>query len=218
MRSARPEGRGTSCFSVGQHRAGTRALFNASAPPRQTDQTRHPSRPTPGLGTGRRHCQGTAAAAERGPLASDPITTTRRINYEAPARGGPNPSVVSHSRFSADDSLPKPASCTRSSQLTLASFPTGWRSRASSLRLADALCRRLRCRLREWIAILLRCRLAIAPSPVDVKSLAGFGAYCPEARLLLLLGGNLALGRRLLLRGGLRLRCLLHHVALLVRA
>ena len=44
------------------------------------------------------------------------------------------------------------------------------------------------------------------------------GAHSSEARLLLLLGGDLALGRRLLLRGGLRLGCLLHHIALLVRA
>jgi hypothetical protein len=53
---------------------------------------------------------------------------------------------------------------------------------------------------------------------VDGKSSTGFGANCSEARLLLLLGGDLALGRRLLLRGGLRLRCFLHHTALLVRA
>jgi hypothetical protein len=39
-----------------------------------------------------------------------------------------------------------------------------------------------------------------------------------RCELLLLLGGDLALGRCLLLRGGLRLRSFLHHVALLVRA
>jgi hypothetical protein len=70
---------------------------------------------------------------------------------------------------------------------------------------------------------LARCRLAYrdiakwtgsrGPEVFD-----GIGAYRSEASLLLLLGGDLALGRRLLLRGGLRLRCLLHHVALLVGA
>src|SRR5215510_6726627 len=40
--------------------------------------------------------------------------------------------------------------------------------------------------------------LHIATSPSGRKSSTGFGAHCSEARLLLLLGGDLALGRRLL--------------------
>lgn len=60
--------------------------------------------------------------------------------------------------------------------------------------------------------------LHVATSPSGRGVSDGSGAYRSEARLLLLLGGDLALGWSLLLRGGFRLRCLLHHVALLVRA
>jgi hypothetical protein len=48
-------------------------------------------------------------------------------------------------------------------------------------------------RLREWIAILLRFRLAIAPLPVDVKSSAGFGAYAPRRGYFFFLAATLRL-------------------------
>jgi hypothetical protein len=67
---------------------------------------------------------------------------------------------------------------------------------------------------------LARCRFAYRDIAKWTGGLrrASERRYRSEAQLLLLLGGDLALRRRLLLRGGLRLRCLLHHVALLVRA
>jgi hypothetical protein len=58
-----------------------------------------------------------------------------------------------------------------------------------------------------------RSRLAHRDIAKWTEVIDSFGAYRSEASLLLLLGGDLALGRRLLLRGGLRLRCFLHHVA-----
>ena len=59
-------------------------------------------------------------------------------------------------------------------------------------------------------------QISIRHHRVDVKSSTGSERTAP--RLLLLLRGDLALGRRLLLRGGLRLCCLLHHTALLAKA
>jgi hypothetical protein len=90
-------------------------------------------------------------------------------------------------------------------------------SRASSLSLADALCRR------PGVASATAaqsCAFAnLHPtSPGGRKVFDWLGAHCSEATLLLLLCRDLALGRRLLLRGGLRLCCLLHHIALLAKA
>src|SRR6266849_2996926 len=90
-------------------------------------------------------------------------------------------------------------------------------SRASSLSLADALCRRPRRRPGDRITISRFAKLH-PTSPGGREVFDRLGAYCSEARLLLLLRGDLALGRRLLLRGGFRLCCLLHHTALLAKA
>jgi hypothetical protein len=112
-------------------------------------------------------------------------------------------------RLPADDKLRKPHPVPRSPQLSLvvrelqaSVSPTPF---VADPGVASATASQS-CTLQIWI----RHRR------VDVKSSTGPERTAP--RLLLLLGGDLALGRRLLLRGGLRLGCLLHHIALLVRA
>src|SRR5712675_1686367 len=112
-------------------------------------------------------------------------------------------------RLPADDKLRKPHPVPRSTQLSLAVrelqasvSPTPFVADPGA---ASAIVSQS-CTLQIWIR----------HHRVDVQSSTGSERTAP--RLLLLLRGDLALGRRLLLRGGLRLCCLLHHTALLAKA
>src|SRR6266853_3349875 len=112
-------------------------------------------------------------------------------------------------RLPADDKLRKPHPVPRSTQLSLvvrelqaSVSPTPFVADPGA---ASAIVSQS-CTLQIWIR----------HHRVDVKSSTGPERTAP--RLLLLLRGDLALGRRLLLRGGLRLCCLLHHTALLAKA
>ena len=111
-------------------------------------------------------------------------------------------------RLPADDKLRKPHPVPRSTQLSLvvrelqaSVSPTPFVADpgAASATASQS------CALQIWIR----------HHRVDVQSSTGPERTAP--RLLLLLRGDLALGRRLLLRGGLRL-CLLHHTALLAKS
>jgi hypothetical protein len=112
-------------------------------------------------------------------------------------------------RLPADDRLRKPHPVPRSTQLPLEIRELQASVSPTPLSSTPAPPRRPH----RNLALLQIC---IRHHRVDVKSSTGSEAYCSE--LLLLLRGDLALGRRLLLRGGLRLRCLLHHTALLAKA
>jgi hypothetical protein len=173
-------------------------------------QARWSDKPT---GPANRSLKERRTIAERRPENGDPVRTTR---HNTARRRREVAQILQ--RLPADDRLQEPAPCTSKHQHAPAK-PAGWRfegfkpqsrrrpvSSTSAPPSADGS---RSCTLQVCIS---RHRL------VDVKSSTGFGAHRSEARLLLLLGGDLALGRRLLLRGGLRLHCFLHHVALLVRA
>jgi hypothetical protein len=138
---------------------------------------------------------------------SDPATMSnaKPEHHRAPTRGGANPSTV----------YPLTTGC--GDRILYLEHPTlAGGSRASSLSLADALCRRPRRRLGDRMTLPFAKLHPASPGGREVFD--RLGAHCSEARLLLLLGGDLALGGRFLLRRGLRLRCFLHHTALLVRA
>jgi hypothetical protein len=137
---------------------------------------------------------------------SDPATMMRRTTT-----GRRRELAQILQRLPADDRLRRPHPVPRATQPSL-EVRELLASVSPTLFVVDP-----RRRLGDRMTILRFAKLHPA-SPGGREVFDKLGAHSSEARLLLLLGGDLALCGCLLLRRGFRLRCFLHHTALLVRA
>src|SRR5882672_5498888 len=151
-----------------------------------------------------------SAAAVSGGITGDAChADLKRRPHAGKSRGAGERWRKSFQRLPADDKLRKPHPVPRSTQLLLvvrelqaSVSPTPFVADPGA---ASAI-----------VSQSCTLQISIRHHRVDVKSSTGSERTAP--RLLLLLRGDLALGRRLLFRGGLRLCCLLHHTALLAKA